>query len=79
MIMAIRIEITMTIIQITTITVIIKIPIGIRIVKTIIMTNEIINNYNNDNKENYNKILTIIVDMKITITKQKIAITITIH
>ena len=79
MIMAIRIAITMTIIQITTITVIIKIPIGIRIVKTIIMTNEIINNYNNDNKENYNKILTIIVDMKITITKQKIAITITIH
>ena len=77
--MAIRIEITMTIIQITTITVIIKIPIGIRIVKTIIMTNEIINYYNNDNKENYNKILTIILDMKITITKQKIAITITIH
>ena len=79
MIIAIRIAITITIIQITTITVIIKIPIGIKIVKNIIMTNEIINNYNNDNKENYNKILTIIVDMKITITKQKIAITITIH
>ena len=41
MTMAIQIVITMTIIKITTKTVITKIPIGIRMVKTIIMTNEI--------------------------------------
>ncbi len=41
MTMAIQIVITMTIIKITTKTVITKIPIGIRMLKTIIMTNEI--------------------------------------
>ena len=41
MTMAIQIVITMTIIKITTKKVITKIPIGIRMLKTIIMTNEI--------------------------------------
>ena len=41
MTMAIQIVITMTILKITTKKVITKIPIGIRMLKTIIMTNEI--------------------------------------